>query len=281
VLSPSGSLVTLVAVATAVAATSLVWHRVMRRQIRALLKERERLEVGLRQAQKMEAVGRLAGGIAHDFNNLLTVVIGYCEALASSIPPGDADGQHAVREIRAAADRATSLTRQLLAFGRRQMLAPVVVDLNDVVREMARMLERVLGGDVTLVLAVSREPVRVVVDRNQMEQAILNLAVNSRDAMPDGGRLTMSTARERTEGDGSEIRAGDYGVLTVADTGSGMSAEVQKHIFDPFFSTKEIGQGSGLGLSMVYGFVKQSGGHVRVRSAPNEGAAFDLAFPLA
>jgi signal transduction histidine kinase len=279
VLTLGPGLALLIAVA-AILATTALWIVMMRRQIQAHLRERERLEVGLRQAQKMEAVGRLAGGIAHDFNNLLTVVIGYSELIALR-SNGDPEIDQAVSEIQAAAKRASALTKQLLAFGRRQMLAPAVVDLNDVVRDMARMLERVLGGEIELVSSLSVEPVRVVVDRNQMEQALLNMAVNSRDAMPNGGRLTMTTARERVDGDGAEIRAGQYGVLTMADTGSGMSIEVQRHAFDPFFSTKEVGQGSGLGLSMVYGFVKQSGGHVRLRSAPDQGAEFDLSFPIA
>jgi signal transduction histidine kinase len=277
----SHRLLTAVCIIGAMLVGTVGWGMVQRRHARVELKERERLEEGLRQAQKMEAVGRLAGGIAHDFNNLLTVVIGYSEVIAN-VNAGNKEIEAAVTEIQSAAARATTLTRQLLAYGRRQMLAPSPLDLNDVVMNMGRMLERVLGGDIQLVTSCSDAPVRVMVDRAQMEQAILNLAMNARTAMPDGGRLTMTARRIRIEDkQRHDISAGEYGVLSVADTGIGMSADVQSHIFEPFFSTKEVGEGSGLGLSMVYGFAKQSGGYVRLKSAPGEGAIFDLAFPLA
>jgi two-component system, cell cycle sensor histidine kinase and response regulator CckA len=270
----------LVAVVAAVIVAVVWWGIRLRERRAAARRERARLEEGLRQALKMEAVGRLAGGIAHDFNNLLTVVIG-CSEIIANLDHGNPEIDIAVAEIQAAADRGARLTRQLLAFGRRQMLTPSRVDLNSVVREMANLLQRVLGGEISLVTSLAETPVYVVLDRGQMEQAIINLAVNARESMPDGGRLTMSTCRQAIERpDQPDIAPGDYGVLAVSDTGGGISPEMQRHVFEPFFSTKEVGQGSGLGLSMVYGFVKQSGGHVRLRSQTGAGSTFELAFPF-
>jgi len=279
---PAGSpklLFAVIVVAAAIVA-ALWWGVRLRERLRQAKRERERLEEGLRHAQKMEAVGRLAGGIAHDFNNLLTVVIGYSEVIAN-LDHGNPEIDTAVAEIQAAADRAVKLTRQLLAFGRRQMLTPSKVDLNSVVLEMASLLQRVLGGEISLVTSLADAPVYVILDRSQMEQAILNLAVNARESMPEGGRLTMSTSRRAVDrAEQPDITPGHYGVLAVSDTGAGMSADVQRHVFEPFFSTKEVGQGSGLGLSMVYGFVRQSGGYVHLRSEAGAGSTFELAFPF-
>lgn len=260
-------------------ALMLLWIAVLLRRVRKQVRERARLEEGLRQAQKIEAVGQLAGGIAHDFNNLLTVVMGYSDVIAVEAR-GDQGIQSAVDEIRRAADRAAMLTRQLLAFGRRQVLATTFVDLNETVLQMARLLARVLGGEIELVTRLHDGPVRVMVDSTQMEQAILNLAVNARDAMESTGRLTMSTLRRTVERSDGDVMRGEYAVLVIADTGAGMTDEIRQHIFEPFFTTKDVGEGSGLGLPMVYGFVKQSGGYMHVHSAPGKGTTFELAFPI-
>src|SRR5260221_6126368 len=227
-----------------------------------------------RQSQKMEAVGRLAGGIAHDFNNIMTVVLGHSEILAVELKDHP-EMCTSVVEIQHAAERAAGLTRQLLAFGRRQKLEPASVDLNVVARDMVTLLARVLGGDIEVPADTGTEPVTVATDRAQLEQAVLNLAVNARDAMPDGGRLVMSV----TKGQAADGRLA--GVLRVADTGTGIAPEVRPHIFDPFFTTKDVGQGSGLGLAMVYGFVQQSGGTIELDSTIGVGTTFELTFPLA
>ncbi len=227
-----------------------------------------------RQSQKMEAVGRLAGGIAHDFNNIMTVVLGHSEILAVELKDHP-EMCTSVVEIQHAAERAAGLTRQLLAFGRRQKLEPASVDLNVVARDMVTLLARVLGGDIEVRADTGTEPVTVATDRAQLEQAVLNLAVNARDAMPDGGRLVMSV----TKGQAADGRLA--GVLRVADTGTGIAPEVRPHIFDPFFTTKDVGQGSGLGLAMVYGFVQQSGGTIELDSTIGVGTTFELTFPLA
>jgi PAS domain S-box-containing protein len=246
------------------------------------LTERRSLEVQLRQAQKMEAVGRLAGGIAHDFNNILTAIIGYSEMLFEELDAGDAKRRR-VEEIRAAAERAAALTGQLLAFSRKQVLQARVLDLNVVVRGLETMLRRLLGEDVKLEVSRGAELGAVRADRGQLEQVIMNLAVNARDAMPQGGRLTLETANvvlDETYARAHEgASAGRYVLLAVSDTGAGMDAETRSHIFEPFFTTKEQGQGTGLGLSMVYGIVKQSGGYVSVYSEPGRGSTFKLYFP--
>jgi PAS domain S-box-containing protein len=246
------------------------------------LTERKRVEDQLRQAQKMEAVGRLAGGIAHDFNNLLGVILGYTGLALRRL--GEADPIHAqLKQVRQAADRASSLTRQLLAFSRKQVLVPEVLDLADVVAEMSTMLRRVIGEDVELV-AVPREGLGMVrADRGQMAQAILNLALNARDAMPHGGRLTLAAQDADVpaeEADGRPgLRPGRYVTLAVSDTGVGIGSDVLPRIFEPFFTTKEPGKGTGLGLSMVYGFVKQSGGYIDVDSETGRGTTFRLLLP--
>jgi PAS domain S-box-containing protein len=243
--------------------------------------ERRALEQQLRQAQKMEAIGRLAGGIAHDFNNLLMVISGYCEFLLERLGP-DESLRGPAREIANAADRATSLTRQLLAFSRKQMLAPKVLDLNAVVTENLRMLTRLIGEDVELVMVPGAENAAVKCDPGQIEQVILNLAVNARDAMPHGGKMTIETAEVSLDETYARyhpsVNPGNYVMLAITDTGHGMDAETQSHLFEPFFTTKGT-KGTGLGLSTVYGIVKQSGGYIWVYSEINKGTTFKIYMP--
>jgi len=244
--------------------------------------ERRQLEDQLRQAQKMETVGRLAGGIAHDFNNLLTVVRGYAELLVERLG-SDQKLLEFAREIAKAGDRAASLTRQLLAYSRRQVLAPQVVDLNAVIVDMDSMLRRLIGEDIDLVIALGQDLGRIKADSAQLEQVVLNLCVNGRDAMPQGGRLTIETANvalgENFARSHRGAKPGPHVMLAVSDTGGGMDAETQKHIFEPFFTTKGEGKGTGLGLATVYGIVKQSGGYISVRSELGRGATFKVYMP--
>ncbi|HEY0997690.1 MAG TPA: ATP-binding protein, partial [Gemmatimonadaceae bacterium] len=240
------------------------------------------LELQLLQAQKMDAVGRLAGGIAHDFNNLLTVITSYASLALESLPP-DTPLRADMQEIRAAADRATALTRQLLAFSRKQVMQPRVVHLNDLAHDMERMLQRLIGEDVELALDLAPDVGFVFADPGQLQQVLLNLAVNARDAMPGGGHLVIETAnatlsRELSIG-ALGASAGEYVTLTVADTGAGMTPETQAHLFEPFFTTKPMGHGTGLGLATVYGVVKQSGGDIHVQSAPGEGTRVRIYLP--
>ncbi|MBI3927888.1 MAG: response regulator [Armatimonadetes bacterium] len=239
--------------------------------------ERKSLQQQLLHAQKMEAVGRLAGGVAHDFNNLLTVIGGYSDLLLASMPAQD-QARQAIEEIAKAAERAADLTRQLLAFGRRQMLSPIVLDLNSLVADARRMLQRLIGADVELEtrLAPSLSPVRV--DPGQMMQVLVNLAVNARDAMPQGGRLILESSEQTVSGS-TEVPDGNYAILTVTDTGVGMDGAVRSQVFEPFFTTKSPDQGTGLGLSTVYGIVKQSDGHIEVSSAPGQGTTFQIYLP--
>jgi PAS domain S-box-containing protein len=242
--------------------------------------ERRRLEDQLRQAQKMEAVGQLAGGVAHDFNNLLTAIVSFGRLVEESLPEGH-ESRADVREILAAANRASALTRQLLAFSRRQRLAPRAVDLADVVRGMEGMLRRVLGETVALEVD-ARAPGTVVADPGQLELAVLNLAVNGRDAMAGGGRLVISVD-ELLLPDGPDAGAGlppgPLALLAVRDTGVGMDEATRGRLFEPFFTTKPAGKGTGLGLSTVYGIVSQSGGAIRVRSEPGRGSEFRIYLP--
>lgn len=240
-------------------------------------------EAQLRQAQKMEAVGRLAGGVAHDFNNLLTVIRGYSELLLSRLPSADPMRKD-MEEIKKAADRATGLTRQLLAFSRRQFIAAKVLDLNALVANMDGMLRRLLGEDIVELCAELDSQVGAIkADPGQIEQVIMNLAVNARDAMPKGGRLTIETKNVTIGTGGCQdavgVEPGSYVRLAVCDTGHGMDAEIQSHLFEPFFTTKEQGKGTGLGLSTAYGIVKQSGGSIIVESTLGQGTAFRIYFP--
>ncbi|MFI5180978.1 MAG: PAS domain S-box protein [Thermoanaerobaculia bacterium] len=246
--------------------------------------DRQQLEGKLRQAQKMEAVGRLAGGVAHDFNNLLTVIQGYGELLSASLSE-DPARQEQMAEIVKAADRAATLTRQLLAFSRRQALEIRLFDLGTVVSETEKMLRRLIGEDIELVVGTPGEPALVKADPGQIEQVLMNLAVNSRDAMPAGGRLNVQVSEvhlgEALAASPEPVPAGRYVVLMVGDDGMGMDAETLAHVFEPFFTTKEKGKGTGLGMATVYGIVKQSGGYIAAASATGEGATFWIYLPRA
>ncbi len=243
--------------------------------------ETRRLQQQFLQAQKMEGLGRLAGGIAHDFNNLLTAVLGFAAILQKRHPAGDRDHGE-LEEIRKAADRAAGLTRQLLAFSRRQVVQPRAMDLNAVVEGARGLLARLIGEDVTLLTFHEAAAAWVLADPGQLEQVIVNLAVNARDAMPDGGRLAIATRRRElgpAEAQKEGVGAGCWVCLEVTDSGTGMSEEVQRRAFEPFFTTKEAGKGTGLGLATVYGIVTQAGGHVSLVSAPGRGTTFSIWLP--
>jgi PAS domain S-box-containing protein len=233
--------------------------------------ERLRLESELRQAQKMESIGRLAGGVAHDFNNLLTVITGYSELLDAALKPVD-PLQPYVKEIRAAGDRAASLTKQLLAFSRKQLIRPVVLDLNQLVDDTQDMIRRLVGEDILVEIRQTHDLLLVSADPAQITQILMNLAANARDAMPHGGRLTIRTAGHH---DGLAASV----LLAVTDTGEGITEEIRQHLFEPFFTTKEHGRGTGLGLSSVYGIVRQSEGRIEVESEPGKGATFSIYLP--
>jgi PAS domain S-box-containing protein len=245
--------------------------------------EQRLLEQQFYQAQKMEAIGRLAGGVAHDFNNILMITSASAQLLEESRDDPSRMERYA-HQIQMAADRGASLTKQLLAFSRQQLLNPSVLDLNAVVTELWKMLPRLLGEDVETVLSLDSALGKVSADRGQLEQVIMNLAVNARDAMPPGGRLTVKTGnavidKNRALVHGVNVPPGRYVVLTVSDTGIGMSAEVRAQVFDPFFTTKELGKGTGLGLATVYGMVKQSGGYILIRSELGKGSTFEVYLP--
>ncbi len=246
-------------------------------RVASLLATHRLLEEQLRQSQKMEAIGRLAGGVAHDFNNLLTVIAGFAEIVLTDLPVGDmAD---AVAEIKAAAMRAANLTKQLLAFSRKQVLQPRVLDLNEIVRGMEQLLRRLIGENISLVTVLSSGLHKVKADRGQIEQVIMNLAVNARDAMPTGGRIVIET-RNASSGIGDKkAHTGPCAILSVSDTGHGMDADTVSRIFEPFFTTKELGKGTGLGLSTVYGIVEQSGGTLTVDSRVGYGSIFRVCLP--
>jgi PAS domain S-box-containing protein len=246
------------------------------------LTERKQTEEQLIQAQKMEAVGQLSGGIAHDFNNLLTVIVGNAESLGEQLRARP-DMQKLAEAIVQAGERGAELTRRLLAFGRRQTLQPLEVDCNQLVDGMRQLLRRTLAEDIAIRIALEPEIAFAYADPGQLENAILNLGLNAKDAMPEGGALSITTANvsldERYAADHPEVHAGDYVMVAVTDTGHGMTPEVLEHVFEPFFTTKEVGKGSGLGLSMVYGFVKQSNGHVAIYSEPGLGTTVRIYLP--
>jgi two-component system, cell cycle sensor histidine kinase and response regulator CckA len=248
------------------------------------ISEAKRLQAQFLQAQKMESVGRLAGGVAHDFNNLLTVMRGYLDLGMLSLSPDDpllAD----LAQVGKAVDSAAGLTQQLLAFSRRQIIAPQVINLNTVITRVQRMLRRLIGEDIELRTILAEELTPVRFDPGQCEQVVINLAINARDAMPSGGRLIIETAQvqldEAYARRHSDSAPGNYVLLTIADTGIGMSAEVQSHLFEPFFTTKELGKGTGLGLAMVYGAVSQNNGRIEVYSEPGQGTSFKIYLPAA
>jgi PAS domain S-box-containing protein len=241
--------------------------------------ERRQLEEEIRQTQKMEAIGRLAGGIAHDFNNLLTVIGGQASLLAAhELAPA---ARSSVHEIEEAARRAAELTRQLLAFSRKQMMNPRSIDANDSITQLERLLRHVLPGNIEVELDLERELASVRVDPGQFDQVLMNLAINARDAMPDGGRLTISTSTVALGEGTSDLAAGSYVALTVSDTGVGMPEAIRARIFEPFFTTKRVGEGTGLGLATVYGIVSQSGGEVTVETEPGHGSSFRVFLPAA
>jgi two-component system cell cycle sensor histidine kinase/response regulator CckA len=244
--------------------------------------EQREMEQRLIQSQKMDAIGRLAGGVAHDFNNLLTAIQGYSTLLLTEIPAGDSRREH-VEEILKAGERATSLTRQLLAFSRHQVLEPRVLDLNEVVRSVAGMLERLIGENIQISTRTAPEAWHALADPGQIEQVIINLAINARDAMPHGGKLTIETGNAQLDAShwrkDFPVEAGEYVLLAISDTGVGIPPEAKPHLFEPFFTTKARGQGTGLGLSTVYGIVKQSGGYIWVYSEADHGSVFKIYLP--
>jgi signal transduction histidine kinase len=254
----------------------------MRQTLQRNDSERQQLEEQLRQSQKMEALGRLAGGVAHDFNNLLTIIKGHSDLLLDWLKTSEASYK-SCEQIHKAADRAASLTRQLLAFSRRQVLQPKVLDLNVLVMEMDKLLERLIREDVEFVFLPGAALGNVKADPGQIEQVLLNLTVNACDAMPKGGKLTIETSNLTVDGEYAQTRPGlqqgPFVLLSATDTGHGMDAKTKARIFEPFFTTKEVGKGTGLGLAMVYGIVKQSGGFIWVESSPGKGSRFEVYLP--
>jgi PAS domain S-box-containing protein len=245
-------------------------------------RERARLEEQLAQAQKMESVGRLAGGVAHDFNNMLSVILGYAELIKLNLPEGDQLSAD-IAEIEKAATRSRDITRQLLAFSRKQIISPVTVDLNGLIRGIEKTLFRLIGEDIDLKFSPQEDPCNIKFDPAQMEQVLINLAVNARDAMPNGGKLSIETRKTYLDEayckTHTELSPGHYVLLTVSDDGAGMSRETLQHVFEPFYTTKETGRGTGLGLATVYGIVRQNNGFVNVYSEPGKGTIFKIYIP--
>ena len=252
-------------------------------ELAAALERRDAVEAQNRQLQKMEAIGQLAGGIAHDFNNMLSVMMGSLSLARRRLSIGNVDVMHYIDNALEGANRAASLTRSVLAFSRQQPLEPASVDANKLVAEMSEVLRRTLGETVTVECVLAGGLWRAFVDPGQLQGAIINLAVNARDAMPGGGKLTIETANvhldEAYAAANSEVSPGSYVLITITDTGSGIASDILPRIFDPFFTTKEVGKGTGLGLSQVYGFIKQSSGHIAVYSEPGVGSSFKLYLP--
>jgi PAS domain S-box-containing protein len=245
--------------------------------------ERRALEAQVRQANKMEAIGQLASGVAHDFNNLLTVILGFTELVTEDASIVQRHGKD-LDEIIKAAQRAAGLTKQLLAFGRQQLLHAAPLDVNELITNMTSMLGRLIGEHIQVTLDLAADPPMAFADRGQVEQVVMNLVVNARDAMPEGGRLTIATTDvelEDTSFDDEEVAGGRYVLLDIRDTGSGMTEETQRRMFEPFFTTKEIGKGTGLGLATIYGIVRQSKGYIRVSSEPGRGTTFTVYLPVA
>ncbi len=244
--------------------------------------ERHNLEAQLRQAQKMEAIGRLAGGIAHDFNNLLTAIIGFSQLLMNRLEP-DSKHRHEVEEIQKAGKIASTLTQQLLAFSRQQPISPKIINLNSIIAERAELLRRLIGANILITFQLDEALARIKADPGQIEQVIINLAVNARDAMPRGGELRIATSNVELFRDKTILEIvlppGHYVLLSFSDDGAGISKEIQARLFEPFFTTKESGEGTGLGLATVYGIVRQNGGGIFVESEVNEGATFKLYLP--
>ncbi len=259
----------------------VIRHSIDRKEAETALRSSE---AQLRQAQKMEAIGRLAGGVAHDFNNLLSVILGYSELLTDGLEPGD-PLRSDLEAIHEAGLRAADLTRHLLAYSRQQVLKPKVLNLNDIVDGMEKMLRRLIGEDVELSILAARDLPNIIADPGQLEQVVMNLALNARDAMPHGGKLTIETAAGALDAEltsrGLDGKAGSCAVLVVSDTGTGMDEATQGRIFEPFFSTKASGKGTGLGLATVFGVVKQSGGTILVQSELGKGTTFRAYFPAA
>jgi PAS domain S-box-containing protein len=241
--------------------------------------ERKRLEADFHHKRKMEAIGRLAGGVAHDLNNWLTVIVGYAELMLEDV--GEPAAREGLQEILSASRSATGVTRNLLTFSRKQVVQLRVTDLNQVVSEFHQLVQRIIGEQIQIDVLVSAEPLRLRADPSQIQQVLMNLAVNARDAMPSGGRLTVRTGEtELDQINGVRIAAGMYACIVVRDTGIGMSAEVRERLFEPFFTTKEAGKGTGLGMAVVYGIVKQLAGYITVDSEPGKGTTFTLYFPI-
>jgi signal transduction histidine kinase/CheY-like chemotaxis protein len=243
----------------------------------------KRLEEQFLRAQKMEAVGRLAGGVAHDFNNLLTVIMGFSEALIKSLEPGDARHEQA-QQIKRSSERAAALTRQLLTFSRHQGIEPQTLHLGELVARMSKMLGHIIGEDIELITRIDSNLNLIKADPGQMEQVVMNLVVNARDAMPTGGKITIEAANVQVDTQQAQFHLqlcpGEYVRLSVHDTGCGMDERTQSHLFEPFFTTKEMGKGTGLGLAIVYGVVQQNQGYLEVQSTPGQGSDFRIYFPV-